>query len=231
MTRHWKSKIANDPLSLRNALGEYINIMDRMRAGPVVPKKAPVPTDPKTRSDHLKGACYYLDASMAGTCRVPASAILPQPVVNKALQEAAEKEYGTGSAENVMAEASVKEGQQAWSRAQDDGGEFSHQYALVILTEFPRDPRPNEPGAAWIKGMQPQRAAIRGAEVGAMIANYLRFLGYDARMHTPTAREIDLNHLAVECGLAILDSGGGKDELRNPFIGHEFRSDRDNHRF
>ena len=217
-------KIENpdDPLSLRNALGEYINIMDRMRAGPVVPKKAPIPADPKSRSDHLKAACYYLDASMAGTCRVPTSAILPKPVVNQALQEAAEKEYGTGSAENAMAEASVKEGQQAWSRAQQDNAEFDHKFALIILTEFPRDPRANEPGAAWIKDMQAQRAAIRGAEVGAMIANYLRFLGYDARMHTPTARDIDLNHLAIECGLAVLDSGNAKDELKNPYVGPNF---------
>ena len=212
----------SDPLSLRNALREYINIMDRMRIGPVAPQKAPIPADPKTRSDHLKGACYYLDATMAGTCRVPSSAILSQPVVNHTLQEASEKQYGTGSAENAMAEVSVKAGQSAWSRAQQDNTELSHQYALVILTEFPRDPRPTEPGSVWIKDMQAQRAAIRGAEVGAMLTNYLRFLGYDARMHTPTAREVDLNHLAIECGLAVLDSSVDKDRLRNPFVGPNF---------
>ena len=212
----------NNHLSLRNAMRDYINIMDRMRAGPVVPNRAPIPDSPKVRSDHLKAACYYLDASMAGTCQVPSGAVLPNPVVNHTLEEAADKQYGTGAAENVMAEASVKEGQQAWSRAQNDNSDFEHKYALVILTEFPRDPRADEPGAAWIMGMQEQRAAIRGAEVGAMIANYLRFLGYDARLHTPTAREIDLNYLAIECGLAQVTTNANSDELTNPFVGNNF---------
>lgn len=212
----------DNPLSLRNSMQDYINIMDRMRTGPVVPEKAPIPADPKERSDHLKAACYYLDASMAGTCKIPASALLPVPVVNKHLEAAAEQEYGTGAAENAMAETSVREGQQAWSRSQQDVKPLSHQYALVILTEHPREPRADEPGASWIMGTQQQRAAIRGAEVGAMIANYLRFLGFDAAMHSPTARDLDLRYLAIECGLAQLQNKGGKDNVENPFIGDRF---------
>jgi reductive dehalogenase len=212
----------SNPLSIRNSMRDYINIMDRMRAGPVVPNKAPIPEDPKERSEHLKAACYYLDASMAGTCRVPPAALLPTPVVNEYLADAAEKAYGTGAAENAMAEASVREGQQAWSRTEEGAARLTHQYALVILTEFPRDPKANEPGASWISGTQAQRAAIRGAEVGAMIANYLRFLGYDARMHTGTAREVDLNYLAIESGLAQLVNKGNEDAIENPFVAENF---------
>ena len=78
----------SNPLSIRNSMRDYINIMDRMRAGPVVPNQAPIPADPKERSDHLKAACYYLDASMAGTCLVPPTALLPAPVVNQDLADA-----------------------------------------------------------------------------------------------------------------------------------------------
>ena len=60
-----------NPHSLANGMREYINVMDRMRAGPVAPHRAPIPADPQERADHLKAACYYLDASMAGVCRIP----------------------------------------------------------------------------------------------------------------------------------------------------------------
>lgn len=33
------------PLSIRNAMREYINIMDRMRSGPTAPQQAPIPDD------------------------------------------------------------------------------------------------------------------------------------------------------------------------------------------
>lgn len=213
---------SSNPLSIRNSMRDYINIMDRMRAGPVVPNKAPIPEDPKERSDHLKAACYYLDASMAGTCLIPASALLATPVVNEHLAVANEQEYGTGAAENAMAETSVREGQQAWTRSQENEGPLAHKYALVILTEFPREPRANEPGASWILGTQQQRAAIRGAEIGAMIANYLRFLGFEATMHSPTARDLDLRYLAIECGLAHLVDNNGKNAIENPFVGEQF---------
>ena len=53
------------PESLANAMIEYVDVMDRMREGPVAPNKAPVPRDPAERANHMKAACYYLDASMA----------------------------------------------------------------------------------------------------------------------------------------------------------------------
>ncbi len=128
------------PNSMRNAMRDYIDLMDRMRLGVKAAQVAPVPDDLTERAEHLKAACYYLDASMAATCRVPPAAILDEPVVNAALELGAEREYAVGSAENKMAEASVREGREAWARAQAQAGEFSDPYALVILTEFPRDP-------------------------------------------------------------------------------------------
>ena len=47
-------------------------------------------------------------------------------------------------------------------------------------------------------------------------------MGYDARLHTPTAREVDLNYLAIECGLAEVTAEGSKNALSNPFVGENF---------
>ncbi|NCF21152.1 MAG: NAD-binding oxidoreductase, partial [Haliea sp.] len=187
---------ADNPHSLANGMREYVNVMDRMRAGPVAPSQAPIPTDLQERGNHLKAACYYLDASMAGVCCIPESALLEEPVVNHSLTQAMEREYGTGSADNPMAEISVREGRAAWEQAQSALQEpLAHTHALVILVEFPRDARPDEPGAQWLLGSQASRAALRAAEVGAVMANYLRMLGYDARLHTRTASELDIDHL------------------------------------
>jgi hypothetical protein len=101
---------ADNPHSLANGMREYVNVMDRMRAGPVAPSQAPIPTDLQERANHLKAACYYLDASMVGVCRIPEGAALEEPVVNHSLTQAMEREYGTGSADNPMAEISVREG-------------------------------------------------------------------------------------------------------------------------
>ncbi|HJP34363.1 MAG TPA: reductive dehalogenase domain-containing protein [Gammaproteobacteria bacterium] len=222
VTPPFQVEAPDNPLSLANAMGDYFNIMDRMRVGPTAPEEAPIPSDLGTRADHLKAACYYLDVSMAGTCRVPATAVLETPVVNESLAKAKEQEYAAGSAENVMAETSVREGREAWARAQEPTPALEHGYALVILTEYTREPDHTEPGGSWIVGTQPQRAAIRSAEVGAVMVNYLRFLGFDSRLHTATARDVDLNRLAVECGLAEALGSNGSARCVNPFVGERF---------
>ena len=56
---------------------------DHFRAfcdGEVAPVRAPVGDDEKRCSAEIKGAIYYLDASHAGICRVPASAWLTDKV-------------------------------------------------------------------------------------------------------------------------------------------------------
>jgi len=206
----------DSPLSIRNAMREYIDIMDRMRSGSTAPQQAPIPDDLSERANHLKAACYYMDASMAATCAIPKQAWLAEPILNESLNQAIEREYAAGSAENAMAKSVVEEGRDTWTRAQEQAGQQDHPYALVILIEYPRDPAPGEPGADWIMGSQPQRAAVRGAEVGGVMANYLRMLGFAATLHTPTASDLDLNLLTIAGGLA--EEGTGNERPYNPFI-------------
>jgi ferredoxin-NADP reductase/epoxyqueuosine reductase QueG len=90
----------------------------------------------------------------------------------------------------------------------------------VFAVEYPRDPTSDEPGGDWIAGLQPWRAAVLAAETASVMANYLRILGFEARSHTATTTDVNLNKLAVSAGLATVDKDGG---LSNPFIGSRFQ--------
>ena len=211
------------PQSVANAMRGYIDILDRMRAGPAAPAVAPIPEDLLERSNHLKAACYYLDATMVGTCRIPDHAVLSTPIVNSSLARGAEQQYAAGSAENAVAEIAVQEGREAWARAQraTTGEAFDHDFALLIVTGYTRDPDLGEPGGAWITATQAQRAALRGAEVGAVLVNYLRFLGYPSRLHTATASELNLDALLLEAGLAE-PAEEAERGIQNPYLGDGF---------
>ncbi len=211
------------PHSIVNAMEEYANIMDRMREGPVAPRQAPIPEDLRERAEHIKAACYYLDASMTATCRLPREAILENPIENASLHDAMERQYGVGSAANAMSEISVREGRAAWERARELLAKpLDHGHALVILVAHTRDPDERDQGSDWIEGSQAHRAALRAAEVGAVMANYLRLLGFEARLHTASAAEVDFDGLLLASGLGEVTGGNGDSRVEAPFLGARF---------
>ena len=57
----------DSPLSIRNGMREYVDIMDRMRSGPKAPKQAPIPDDIKERADHLKAASCVGDIGVVAS--------------------------------------------------------------------------------------------------------------------------------------------------------------------
>jgi hypothetical protein len=56
------------------------------------------------------------------------------------------------------------------------------------------------------------------AETTSVLANYLRLFGHDARGHTVTSSDVDLNKLAVAAGLATVENG----VVSHPYIGARF---------
>lgn len=157
---------------------------------------------------------------MAGICKIPDQAILETPIVNEALIENAE-DIGSGVTNNAMAEASVKEGHAAMKRAEaQNTGMSEHSHALVIIQEFTREPEANEPGGEWLLGTQAQRAAVRVAEAAAVMANYLRMLGFEATMHTATSSDLDLGQILMHSGLGVWDEES--DSIINPFLQDQF---------
>ena len=76
---------ATNPESLTNAMARYIGMFDVVRDGQVAPLPAEIPDDPLERSNHLKAAGYYYDATQVGVCALPAEAHLDLPVRNPSL--------------------------------------------------------------------------------------------------------------------------------------------------
>jgi ferredoxin len=61
------------PDSILAAIPEYRELCVKFFDGEVAPKRAPVPGDPLTRARNLKASAYFLDATLAGACRIEPS--------------------------------------------------------------------------------------------------------------------------------------------------------------
>ena len=216
-----------DPLSVVNAMGEYQAMMDAIRDGMVNRAQAQCPEDPLERSQHLKAFAYFSDTDMAGVCELHASDLLAQPRVNgdiaglaQALRTRQTKTLASGI-DLIMAD--LKESMDAPPTTIE-----AHTHALVLLQAYPRDPGPDEAGCEWIQDAQAHRACLRSSETAVVLANYLRLLGFDARAHTVTSTDVDVNRLAVRAGLAeVVQSapeaaGDGTAVLSAPFVGQRF---------
>jgi len=205
------------PASIINAMGEYQAMMDAIRDGLVNKAQAGCPSDLQERADHIKAFGYFSDAAMVGVGPVPASARLEQPYRNPDIDRLSEdlqtrqtKTLAAGI-DHIMAD--LKEAMQAPPSTIGD-----HKHAIVFLYDMPRDPRPDEEGTEWIQGAEQHRACLRASETAAVLANYIRLLGWDAKAHTATSSDVDLNQLAAAAGLVTVQDG----HLVNPYLGARF---------
>ena len=205
------------PESIVNAMSEYQAMLDAIREGLVNKVKAECPEDPRERADHLKAFGYFSDATMVACCALSPEMMLETPYKNPGVDELAEalqtrqtKTLASGI-DVIMAE--LKESMRAPPSTMTH-----HSHAIIFLYEYPRDPKADEAGCEWIVDAQAQRAALRGAETAVVVGNYIRLLGYDARAHTGASSDVDLNKLAVACGLTSVEDG----EIVNPYVGSRF---------
>jgi reductive dehalogenase len=205
------------PESIVNAMTRYMGVFDAVRDGQVAPLPAEIPEDPAERSRHLKAAGYYFDATMVGVCAIGPGMLLEQPLRNPAL-DALVAELSRGQPKTFAAGIDVIYADVLDSARKQPTPIPRHRHALVFLVEYARDPRPGEPGTEWLHGSQPQRAAVLAAQTAVLLSTYLRMLGHEARAHTASSSDVDLNRLAVAAGLARVVDG----ELRNPYVGARF---------
>ena len=207
----------DDPHSIVNAMDEYQSMMDAIRIGLTHPIVSEVPTDPAERSRHMKAFGYFSDASMVGTAILPAAARLKTPYRNAGIDRLAEdlrtKQVSTLASGIEVIMADLRETMEAAPTTIE-----AHTHAIVFLYEYPRDPAADEPGTAWINDAQAQRASLRANEAAAVIGNYFRKLGFDARSHSESTSDVDLNRLAVAAGLCVFEDG----RLINPYLGDRF---------
>jgi ferredoxin len=162
--------------SLLAVLPEYRALFDGLLDGPVAPARAPLPDDPVALAHNLKSSAYFLDATLAGVCRLEPGDWLP-------------------------------------------GDQAPHSHALVLLVECSRDPAPGEPGADWTRGTAAARTDLRCAETAAVLAGYLRALGWAARGHVAGRTQVDMATLAQRAGVAKPVGG----MLTMPFLRRSFR--------
>lgn len=99
------------------------------------------------------------------------------------------------------------------------GSHPAHTHALVLLVECSRDPAPGEPGATWACGTAAARTDLRCAEIAAVLAGYVRALGWPARGHLHGSTQVDLAALAQRAGVAKAVNG----VLAMPFLRSAFR--------
>ncbi|MDF2371854.1 MAG: reductive dehalogenase [Rhizobiaceae bacterium] len=207
----------DQPQSIVNAASQHQAMLDAIRDGLVNRARSDCPADPGERAKHLKAFGYFSDASMVGICALPDDALLKEPFRNPDIDRLAEdlrtKQTKTLASGIDMIMADLKESMQAPPSTID-----GHTHAIVYLYEYPRDPKPDEPGSDWIMDAQAHRACLRASETAVVIANYIRLLGFDARAHTGSTSDVDLNRLCVAAGLATLEEGA----LVNPYVGDRF---------
>ncbi len=203
-----------DPESLVHAMAPYAAMADLVRDGPVTALPAEISGDPAERARHLKAAAYYFDAAMVGCCALPPAALLAEPIRNPlvpALGEQLARSQPTSFAAGMdMILADVL------ASAQGTHGPVAHHtHTLVMLVDYPRDPRPGEPGCDWLADSQAPRAAMLAAYTAVLLSTYLRLLGFEARAHSASCSELDLPRLAVAAGLALPDGS-------NPYLGQRY---------
>ena len=208
---------APHPQSLIFAMAEFQAMMDAIRDGLVNKVRSAIPTDPLERSNHLKAFGYFSDASMVGIGPLPKAAHLVEarrnPDIDRLAHDLRTRQTKTLASGIDVIMADLKESMEA-----PPSGIGTHQHAIVFAYEFFRDPRQDEPGGNWIRDAQAHRASIRASETAVVIANYIRLLGFDAKAHSATSSDVDLNRLAIACGIAVEEDG----EIVAPWLGSRF---------
>ncbi|WP_147124844.1 2Fe-2S iron-sulfur cluster-binding protein [Shimia ponticola] len=203
--------------SVIHAMAEYQAMMDTIRDGLVNKVQSEIPEDPQERANHLKAFGYFSDAAQVGIGPLPKTALLQTPVRNPAIDRLREdlktRQTKTLASGIDLIMADLKDAMSAPPTTIVD-----HHTTIVFLYDMPRDPHPNECGTEWIKGAQAHRACLRATETAVVIANYIRLLGFDAKAHTATSTDVDLNQCTLSAGLATIEHG----QLTNPYLGTRF---------
>ena len=168
------------------------------------PPPAEIPADPDERARPPEGRRQLLrrvDGRHLRRCR--AAALLPVPIRNPAvaalgeeLERSQPKSFAAGM---DMILADVLD-----SARQQHGPIAHHGHAIVLLVQYTARPaaRPR-PGCDWMHGTQAQRAALLAAQTAVLLSTYLRLLGHEARAHTATCSDVDLNGWPWPAGLVL----------------------------
>jgi len=190
----------DQPENIINAMSDAQAMLDAVCDGLINNVRGEVPEDLTERQNHLKAFGYYTDVAMAATCGLEKSMILNQPVRNRDIDWLAEK-LKTAQTKTIASGIDVIMADLRDAMNAPPKDISSHKHALVFLMEQPREVRSDEPGAQWLAGAGHHRSALRAMEAAVVLAQYIRLLGYEARAHSHSTSDVNLNHLAVAAGI------------------------------
>ncbi|WP_050523144.1 4Fe-4S dicluster domain-containing protein [Pseudorhodobacter wandonensis] len=189
-----------DPENLTNAMARFMGMFDTVRDGALSHGPAEIPASAEARTEHLKAASYYFDASMVGIAALRPDHHLAAPHRNPDIDalrlELEQGQPATHAAGIDQIYADVLDAARL-----THGPVPHHSHALVFLVEYTRDPATDEPGTDWLHGSQAHRAALLANNTAVVISSYLRLLGHEARAHSASTSDVDLLRLAASAGL------------------------------
>lgn len=96
------------PDAVAHAIERYFALFRDTRDGFVAPAPAPVPDALEERANNLKAAAYFLDASLVGTCAIPAEAWTADPPLPHDHAIVIAVEFGRGPAPGGPGEAWIR---------------------------------------------------------------------------------------------------------------------------
>lgn len=211
-------EFSDESLNISQPIGLFLGMLDVIRDGVKNNQESEIPSDPEERSNHLKSAGYYLDATQAGACEIPQQAFLDQAYRNPVIDDLVEM-IETTQTKTLASGIDVVMADVRDSARKEPTRVDHHTHAIVYLIEHPREPDPNEPGFEWIGGSVEERSAVKVAETAVVLSNYLRMMGFEARAHTMSSSDVDLGKLALASGLLEKQDDGA---LTNPYVGMRY---------
>jgi reductive dehalogenase len=105
--------------------------------------------------------------------------------------------------------------QSAWLAG---AAKLPHEYAVVVMVEHPRLPEAGNPAHEWTRAAVEATADMRACEIACCLAEYVRYMGFDARAHVAGNGLVDCERLAVLAGLAVRRG----DAIESPYLGTGF---------
>ena len=177
---------AEDDHPLAQATRDHRAMLDAIREGLVNKAMAEIPADLTERAQHLKAFAYFNDATMVGICKLAPDHHLVQPLRNADVARLAQ-DLQTRQVKTLASGVDAIMADLRDSASAPETDINGHTHALVVLFAHPRAVEQNEPGAAWIAGMEEHRSSLLAAESAAVLSNYIRLLGRPARGHTRCA--------------------------------------------
>lgn len=105
--------------------------------------------------------------------------------------------------------------QNAWMSGVE---KLSHEFALVVMVEYPRLPETGNLANAWARSAVEATADMRACEIACCLAEYIRYMGFDARAHVADNQLMDVQRLSVLAGVAVRNAG----TIESPYIGRSF---------